>query len=283
VARLRYKKPKSSSFSTTPAIYPERKTIKALNDLKSKIPQRIEKGELFFLLEMAQILRKRIQDTAPDVQVGENMIDYAKDLKIAIAAGWQDVGPVCVYFENAEVELTVDRLGETALFFRRTSASPEWVDVLIKYGPWPAEMVPVEVKNTDAKIIARKARPDELQALANRIYFRRQEIEGLLARAGAKNPRVEITENGVGVVVKEDVGYNVLRKEFGFDGEKQEAHWRPALRMLREEAKMVWKKFDRYVMNGRANIFDLPDNYGEISKTKFSEGEPFQKELAPFS
>ncbi len=265
-----------------PAIFPTRRTVDVVNEMQ-KWKQRVTRGQELYLLEMARILREKLRNSAPDIKVGDKMVDYAKELRIAIADGIEENGAVCVYFENAEVELTVDRLGETALFFRKISSSPDWVDVLIKYGPWPAEMIPVAVKNTHAKVIARKARQDELQALSNRIYFRRQEIESLLSRAGASNPRVEKTENGVGVVVKEDVGYNVLRKEFGFDGEKQEAHWRPAIKALGEASQMVMRKLDRYILTGRESVFELPEDYGEISNAQFQKGSAFQKELAPFS
>ena len=156
------------------------------------------------------------------------------------------------------------------------------MEVLATYGPWPAFMVPVKVSKGDAVIISRKARQDEVEAFAERIYSRRGQIERKLRGAGAEDPQIESTENAVGVVVLEDVGYNVLRKEFGFDGEQQESHWRPALNVLKDEAPLVMKQMMGYLLTGHESVFQLSGDYAEISKSQFKQGVWFQNELAPF-
>ena len=238
---------------------------------------------MLFLLAMANLVRKEIRKRAPKVQVGDEDMDYAKDLRIAIMSGMENADSVAIYFEHAEAELTEDRMGNTALFVRANSSSPEWVKVLVRFGPWPASMLPVQVKAHEGKIISRKARPDELKALSTRLYARRQEIERLLASTGADNPKVEQSSVAVGVVIREDVGYNVLRKEFGFDGDKQEAHWRPALKVLRDAIPFLIRRFNKYLMTGREHVFELPDEIFSLAAGRLQESEPFQKELAPFA
>lgn len=280
--QYKFKKPKTSNFSTVPAIYPSRATIKAMN-LAAKMPGRVDRGRELFLMAMANLFRKEVQRKAPKVDIGGTETDYARDLKIAIVSGVRDSESVAIYFENADAELTEDRAGNTALFVRATSGSPKWVNVLVRFGPWPASMLPVKVKDEEAKIIARKARPDELKALSARLYARRQEIEGLLARAGADDPKVVQSDRAVGVVIREDVGYNVLRKEFGFDGDKQEAHWRPAMNVLKDAIPVLMRRFNKYLMTGRESVFELPGEILEISAGQLKGAEPFQKELAPFA
>ena len=252
-------------------------------NIMTQMSGRVDRGRMLFLLAMANLLRKEIQKRAPEVEIGQEETDYAKDLKIAIVGGTKDMESVAVYFESAEAELTEDRLGNTALFVRANSSSPQWVNVLVRFGPWPASMLPVQVKAHEGKIISRKARPDELNAISARLYSRRQEIEGLLSRAGASNPKIEQSSIAVGVVIREDVGYNVLRKEFGFDGDKQETHWRPALKVMKDAIPFLIKRFNKYLMTGRDSVFELPDEIFDLAAGRLRGAEPFQKELAPFA
>jgi hypothetical protein len=280
--KYKYRRGKSSTVSTVPQIYALEQTIENMN-IMCEMPMRLERGRMLFLLSMANLMRKEIQKRAPEVDIGGETVDYARDLRIAIVSGVKDQESVAIYFEHAEAELTEDRMGNTALFVRAVSGAPEWVNVLVRFGPWPASMLPMQVRSHEGKVIARKARPDELKALSARLYARRQEIEGLLARAGASNPKVEQSGVAVGVVIREDVGYNVLRKEFGFDGDKQEAHWRPALKILRDAIPLMVNRFTRYIMTGREGVFELPSEIFELATGRLKSSEPFQKELAPFT
>jgi hypothetical protein len=280
--KYKYKKPKvTSSMSTMPVIYLERSAVESFN-MVAEMTGRMERGRELFLLEIAGIVIKGVKSKGVKVKIGNEDVDYAKDLRIAIVDGVSDYESVAIYFENSSVKLEAERLADTVLFVRALPSSPKWVDALIRFGPWPAELLPVHVMEKDAKLISRKARQDEIRAFADRIYDRRQEIERLLMSAGAKDPSIDSNDNAKGTIVNEDVGYNVIRKEFGFDGEGQEAHWRPALNMLEQELPLVMQKFIDYLETGRETVFDIPDKYGEISKSAVMEGMAFQKELAPF-
>jgi hypothetical protein len=281
--KYKFKKPRlSASASTVPAIYPSFDSVKDMN-IATQMPTRVDRGRVLFLLAMANLLRKEVQKRAPKIDIGGKETDYSKQLRIALLGGVKDSDAVAIYFEHAVAELTEKRMGDTALFIRAKSGSPEWVNVLVRFGPWPANMLPLKVEEKDAKIIARKARPDELKALSTRLYTRRQEIEGLLARAGATGAKVVQSDLAVGVVIREDVGYNVLRKEFGFDGDKQEAHWRPALKVLKDAIPFLIRRFNKYLMTGQEGVFELPGEIFDLSAGRLQEAEPFQKELAPFA
>lgn len=283
MARIRYKKPRLSMMSTMPAIFPLRETIQWINDFRYKMPARVERGKELFLLEMAGILRDEIQSRAPKIMIGKDLVDYARDLKIGWAEGATETGAACVYFDDVKSKLTEEEVDESVLFFQLLSTSPDWVEILGRYGPWPAALVPVKIKVTDAKVISRKARPDEIQELTRRILYKKNEIEYLLSRTGAKDAVIEKSDKGIGTVVKEDVGYTVLRKEFGFDGTKQEAHWRPAIKAMQDQIPKVMNKLSRYLLTGSEYAFDIPEDINTIGDAQFKKGERFQKELAPFA
>lgn len=283
MSKFKFKIPGKAAvtMSSVPMLYPLRDTVKNMNVL-AQVPDRLDRGRELFLLALAEMFRREIQNRAPEIDIGGDEVDYSKELRIAIVDGTEDTEAVAVYFECAKTTLTEQRMGNTALFFKSKTGSPQWVSVLSRFNPWPASMVPLKVKEEDAKIIARKIRPDEAQALGRRLYARRKEIETLLVRSGASNPKVVQNDLALGVVIREDVGYNVLRKEFGFDGEKQESHWRPVLRAIKDMMPFLIQRFERYLLTGRENVFELPSEVYRLSAGRMKETEPFQKELAPF-
>jgi len=144
-------------------------------------------------------------------------------------------------------------------------------------------MVPLPVERIHARIISRNARESELKALSDRIYVNRGDIESDLRRAGATAVKIDKTQNAVGVVVHEDVGYNILRSEFGYDGENQKAHWRPALREIKDAMPDLMRRYLKYLQTGRESAFSLPNNIDNVTATKMKQGSTFAQALAPFA
>ena len=143
-------------------------------------------------------------------------------------------------------------------------------------------MVPVEVTSTQAKIISRQARDDEIVELANRIISKGRQIELDLLTAGAPSPNIGETTKGIGLKVHEDLGYNVLRREFGLDGQRMQAHWRPAFKKTKAYANKSMAKVAEYITTGKKNVFDLPLKTDRINSSIVRTGEGFAKEIAPF-
>jgi len=84
--------------------------------------------------------------------------------------------------------------------------------------------------------------------------------------------------------VHEDIGYNVLRREFGMDGQREEAHWRPAIKNTKEYAGTIgMAKVVKYIETGDKKIFDLPEKTDKISASVLKKGSGFEKELEPFT
>lgn len=258
------------------------KTIRLMREIETEWPKRLRMARGFFLLDVGGYMMGRVMELAPEIEIGGESKEYAKDLRIGLLEEGSDEDVIAIYLDGKTAEITKDDKGKTVLYFRAHNGSPDWVSVLIRYGPWPAEMVPVKVFTNQAKVVSRKARADELDALVGRIYSQSSEIENALVQAGANSPHVGYTDYGIGLMAHVDLGYNVLRKEFGLDGEGNFPHWRPAFEDTKKYAGECMRKVVKYIETGDDEVFDLPDNYDRIDPSVVRDGEGFSREIAPF-
>ncbi len=286
---LRYRPPRLSTESPVPAIFMTRKHIKMYNEMVSDALDRADWGMMLFLLEVANIVRSKVQQLAPDLLVGKEKVSYADDLRIALLHVEKSNVAVAIYLDSRSFKVSEKDVDKLALFFQPKHGSPEWVDVLRHYGPWPSDMLPFYVPEGKARIISRRAREDEIGALKRRILKQRKAIQKALR--ATKAPSYEIQEDGynatsgnaVGIVAREDMGYNVLRAEFGYDGESQNAHWRPALRALDDEIPGLMRKYIEYVETGRESSFNIPSEVLEMTSAEYRKGDAFARALAPYA
>jgi len=283
VKRYKYKKPRTATVSTVPAIYKMREMVEEMNMLANEMPKRVARGRELFLLAAANTVRKSVLQKAPDIEIGGVEFDYATEMRIVIVDGSDDEDAVAIYFKGQENTLNEATMNGRALYFQAKQGSPEWVETLMVYGPWPSHMVPIPSAELKAKVISRTARKDELEALADRLYLNRGDIERDFRLAGAPNVTIDKTANAVGLVVNEDVGYNILRVEFGYDGLQQVAHWRPALAQLKDEMPNLMQMYLNYLQTGRESAFKLPKNVGNVNTVVVKKGAAFAKALAPFA
>lgn len=269
--------------STLIQCVPTPKTLKLMNEIENKWPERICDARLFFLLDVANFMVEEIRKARVSLSVDGKDELYAEDLRIGILDEENNKSIIAIYIDGRTAEVTEKYATKTVLYFNSHTASPEWVSVLNRYGPWPSNMVPIEVNSTDARIISRLARRDEILALQEKIFINRNKIELDFLKAGS--PKVDIgeTTNGIGLKVFEDIGYNVLRKEFGFDGQKKIAHWRPAINKTKKYAIKCMSKVVEYIQTGDKNIFNLSSKSDKIGLSVIKSGEGFAKEIAPFA
>lgn len=284
--KFQSKRPKTTSgASSIPAIYFTQQSAKQLRRFTDGLSKRIVEGRVFFVLELAGVLRDSVKRTAPEVKVGDEMIDYARDLRLAVIDGVEDMDAVCIFHGGLTVKLDAEDLRNMALFFRPHMGTAEWVKVLAMYGPWPGYLVPVDVTQRDARIISRTARPDELAALESRILARRAEIVDALNRGGAKNIDLRPSARAAGLEVHEDLGWTVLRAEFGMGEVAGRAHWRPAIRETIDHVPVALGKYLRYIRTGE-NTFSIPSDGDEkVTRARAQEladSGHFMRELAPF-
>lgn len=262
---------------------PTNKTVKLMKEISCEWPKRVCDARLYFLLDVADYMVNEIQKAKVSISIdGEDKL-YAEDLRIGILDDENDESVIAIYLDGETAEVTEEYATKTVLYFNSHMASPKWVSVLNKYGPWPSNMVPIRVTSTHAKIISRLARGDELSALQERIFENKERIELDFLKAGAPKVNIGETINGIGLKVFEDLGYNVLRKEFGFDGQKKRAHWRPAIQKTKKYAMECMAKVVEYIQTGDKNIFNLSSETDKINPLVIKSGEGFAKEIAPFA
>lgn len=269
-------------MATMPSVRLSEDSVRQLKDME-KWPHRIEKARSLFLLDVANFFKETLISIAPDVKIDGEDRNYAKDLRIAVLNHDRKSTTIALYLDGSQSVLTEKDLDTTVLYFRPTMNSPDWVQVLMMYGPWPANMVPVKLKRGDAKVIARRARGDEISIFAGRIDMDREEILNAFRNAGATDVKIEASKYAEGSYVHDDIGFNVLRREFGWDGQRQVAHWRPAFKKTDQYIKKSMNKMVKYVITGNESVFDLPKEVGRVDMETFKLGEGFAKEIAPFA
>jgi hypothetical protein len=263
-------------------ISPSKKTIASIDSFSKNLNNRIKDAMNFYLLDVANFLLNEIKKAGVSISINGRNKKYADDLRIGILSENTDNDHVAIYLDSSLAEINEEYSSKTVLYFMAHAGSPKWVKILNRYGPWPSNMIPFKITLADAKIVSRLARRDELFDIQNRILSKSDEIERALLNAGS--PIVNIGENlnAIGLKVYEDIGYNVLRREFGFDGYKKESHWRPAIKKTKKYADESMNKIGEYLQSGDKYIFDLPENVDNINLSVVKNIEYFEKKIEPF-
>lgn len=267
--------------SMTPRIVLSKKALKTFDEIRVQWPKRIEKAKLLFLEDVACFLRGRIRAKGVKIDIAGKEKRYAEDLRIGVIES-RDEASVAIYMNKKTVIIDSDYAVDKALYFSGKAGSKELVNVLSYYGPWPAYMVPIEIKNSSVGVVARRVRGDELDFLSKRIYDNKKEIISELIHAGAKNPVIGKTKYGIGLESYEDLGYAVLRAEFGFDGRKSRVHWRSAFRDTIKYSKTCMNKVVEYIKTGDDGVFDILEDFDKIGEKEIKDGANFASEIAPF-
>lgn len=247
-------------------------SLKAMNEMLLW-PDRVRTGRRLFMLAMAARCRDKVRALAPKID-GE---DYARDLRVGFVSGVDSDSMVAIYFEDKKRRLREKDAADAVLIVSALSNSPKFVFVLQQYGPWPASMLPVKLEPEEAKVIRRNVREDELNGIRRRILEKRIVIETELRNAGAPKVNIADGDNHVGLEAHDDIGFAVLRKEFGFHG-KQESHWRPAIRSLKAEMPRLLAIFLEYIKTGKSELFDGEEDE-PITAKKYSSGVGFQAKI----
>jgi len=275
----------TSKASAVPVFSFTRDTSRKLQRFTDGLSKRIVEGRVFLILELAGYLRDQVARQAPEIKIGDEWFDYAKDLRLGLVEGIEDTDAVCIYHKGINKKLTEEDLKNSVLFIKPKMGSPEWVHTLTVFGPWPGYLVPVKLSSSDATIIARTGRPDELDEFARRILSSRQAIVDELNRLRAPDVDLRPNKNSEGLEVHEDLAWHVLRVEFGYGDQAATSHWRPAIRAMMGRVDFVLAKYLDYIMTGK-NEFDLPDDASDMMSRmeaqRLANSGHFMQELAPF-
>jgi hypothetical protein len=259
--------------SATVAVGFTKKSIRQLQTIFKEYPGRLREGRRLFLLAAAEVLREAVSDQAPTV----GGLPYADDLRVGLVDGTGEDDMVAVWFDGRLSVLTPSD-ASTSLVYVQADRS-KLSQVLARWSPWPADMVPVRPEGV--VMVTRRVRIDEVQYYQARMIRERSRIEIELRQAGATDVRLEPPGTAVGALRHEDIGWSILRQEFGYDGERVHPVWRTALDEMFRTLPKLKKKFEIYVSTGKKGVFQLPEDEG-LSKNEFDAGSYFQEALAPF-
>lgn len=277
MGKVKYRKPRlSAGSSMTPAVFLDKVSVKKANKFISEWPDRMQRGMELVCLEALGLIRDAVVSGAPILPDGT---DYAKDLKVALVNGGEGV-VVCLYWDSKSRKITPEDSADSALYFTARKNAPDWVRVLERFNPWPAGIVPEKPSPGEADVVVRKITGDEKDALTSRLISMRAKVESALKNGGLENPTIGFDESAMdGLEVMDDVGYSVLRAEFGYGGQMS-AHWRPAVKRMMDSLPRLGAKFVKYVETGSEGVFDLPD-FDSIGMGQYaSYGQDFQGKIA---
>jgi hypothetical protein len=269
----------TKNASTLIQFVPTRETQQLIEDMRKVWPERIREARKYFLLDIANYMRNELILRKPTMRIEDKQWEYAKELIIGILEEAKDFDSIAIYLKSEKEKITKMSMSRTLLYFSPKKNSPMWVSVLIKYGPWPAYLLPVKMKSKDVLAISRIARDDEIDVIDKEIMTKRMVIEQELEAAGCKVPVVGPSDNAVGLIANVDIGHQAARNEFGFLGKSQGAPWRTAFVETKKYASQCMKKIATYITNGDKNVFDLPSDIGKANKSVMKDGMGFYKEI----
>lgn len=266
----------------------DEESVRTLNDIEANWQKRATEGMALMCLEAAGKIRRVVQSKAPVLELaGMETVNWADELTIDLVGDpSKDGAAVAIVFKNRKRLLLPDKdVGDgtnTVLIVipKRGSGCPPWVSVLSKWGPWPMNMPPAFPERQHARIIARRVRDDEAMDLRDKLLRNKAQIEFELRAGGLPNPSIDFdTPATDGLEVTDDLGYAILRQEFGFDGSSARPAWRPALMDFQASLQSLGNRFVEYVLTGKRVLWDIPD-HGDISEAELEKyGSEFQDKI----
>lgn len=258
------------------------KSKKIIDGMMRTYATRVARGEALLVHELATVLyREVVGANAKVMGKRRKPQSYAKKLKVALVEGSPADAMAAVYLERDHDELKVEDLMRLALIIKPTAQASAWVQEIAAMGPFPADLLPAPIPRREATVIARSVRPDEAQRLRDHLLDNRAELSTRLRKAQAPNSALTSGTKGIGTRVYIDIAWEVLRAEFGFDGRKQDAHWRPAITAMVDHIPKAMDHFAQYLVDGDEAVFDTIKD-GDIRWKAVQNGVRFQRELLPF-
>lgn len=138
---------------------------------------------------------------------------------------------------------------------------------LAEYNPWTMMSLPWEPKSKEADIVSRKVSLKEIKYVEYERNKYINEIKSELKSLGVNKFRENTTSLKREKLIK-DLAFEILRREFGVEGEIGIAHWRPAARKAATiDANKNFKKLWKW--------FGIPDNseWRHTGRAKKSSGK----------
>ena len=249
---------KRSGVSFTPNVELTSSSRKDVNKFVELYEERLKRGKELCLLKSGMILKRLIIENAK----GIDGIDY-NELKVVLIGG--EPPSVALVFESANENLS-DNISSGAearsiYYVRPKAGAPEWVQSIAEASPWVSSLMPIKPKASEANLIRREVTASERDRVASQNREALSRLKGKLGGKGEANLKR--------VLVNNDLGFKILRIEFGY-GEKQVSHWRPALQDAMMEIKRLGSKLGDFLVNGNERVFDI-DEYNDYSESSLAK------------
>jgi hypothetical protein len=202
------------------------KKSKKLIEGMAKFESRWAEGLKKFTFAFVNAVKKEVESAGralPDV-------DYSK---LEVLWFGDELGFGIVLPESMK-DLEPDELKSRAFVVQPKKDDPK-LEILQRYSPWPASLLPFVPSEAEAILVARKVSDAELSARETEL---KSDSELQTDLSGVGLTLSQRNRSTLGVKVYEDVGWLVLRAEFGLSGMQQVKHWRPALSLRSDERFM---------------------------------------------
>ena len=162
------------------------------------------------LLHMADFLQREIKGSAP--KLGE--YDYAKDLEVATVTGAKEPA-VALVVDQKSRKLQTHELDRTVVAILPKQGASKLIVALAQYSPWPAHLLPVQISQTEATMVAIRGSRRDIDYLTKRFIADRSQIERQIKAAGVQGFKIDRSQAAAGSDVNDDLSLTILRYEFG--------------------------------------------------------------------
>lgn len=211
--------PKSSvSFSIKP--FPANAlALKRVRQIKERAQTAANQSALSQALELKEEILRRIPST-------EAYSKYRSSLKVVeVVIGKQRSAMVLLDVEKVS-EDEVNK-GLTAVYVLPTKEGSK-LQLIAENNPWPLEWLPYKPIASEAAVVSRMVREDEMERIKKRVDRVFQQVVTRLKEYGIE---VEVAKKRK-LFLTVDTAWEALRAEFGLDGQNEVPVWRPALRAV---------------------------------------------------
>lgn len=235
-------------------------------------PDRLDAYQAGVLDGVAKTLHQAVVDAAP-----QGVIPGYPEMLAVLAL--ESMGPLDLAWigpptGKTKYKLRVSDVGRVALWVVPKMAGQEAVDqaaaILAAESPWTMASLPYEPSRRVASIVSRSVTQREVRLIEQRQRSEGTRVQRQLREAGATlrpKEKVLLDES-----VQRDLAFEILRHEFGVKV-KARAHWRPALRRLREmlvreAARRAGWVADPADMRWRSSRVTQPVDKGMLGRAK---------------
>lgn len=256
---------------------------KSIQFLKS-VPERLHSFLGHLTHTYAQASLRQIKKKIPK---GLEYRSYRKAFEVAKITGIPDRQIGYAVRVNPKVQKIRASQSQTTILYVKPQSNfiriPADVQVLIDYSPWPVDMLPFTPDRRFARVVSRKVRRDEIDAIRENRREDKKEWRPILDRTGRREARKPLVRLPKSVKALPDVAFQALRLEYGLGGGRSQAHWRPGIKSIVSLgifSMIKRRKLGMFFDPAFAGWVKLPSVQSHIPYSEAEKYEAFQKRLS---